>query len=79
MAEYIFMYENCRSCVDGIVPTHTHNEDGTVTKHMTEPCTRCGESGWRMVNRIDVTEIVDMLTDIRDKCEDIKEKVDELE
>ena len=80
MAEYVTVYENCNSCIGGIQPTHTHNEGGTVTYHMTEPCgiPSC-EDGWKAIYRIDITGIVSKLDTLDAYMDTIETKIDALE
>ena len=80
MADYVIVYENCNVCVDGTMPTHTHNEGGSVTEHMTEPCyvEQCVD-GWKVLNRIDVTDIVSKLDTLDAHLDTLETKIDALE
>lgn len=48
--------------------------DGIV---VSESCTSCSGTGYFGSGLIDATEITDLLNDIKDKCNDIFEKVSE--
>ena len=73
MEESKIYYECPRCCGTGVAivvsgPGSTTEED---------PCSKCDGLGLYSTKKIDVTDIVDLLNDILDKCNDIFEAVTE--
>ena len=72
MAE-IIVQGMCNGCSGTGLDNRVPEDDPPIT------CGSCGGIGWfTKGDKIDTTDIMDALADILDKCNDIKEKVDEL-
>ena len=70
MSDYIDLYIKCWTCQGtGSVPPTTGGGEGN--------CPQCHGAGKLFNGYLDVTDILDLLNDIKDRAEDILEKVNE--
>jgi len=65
----------CGRCNGTGIEDNTRDEQGNP---IPESCTSCGGDGYIESGLLDVTEVMNELSDIKDKVNDIKEKVDEI-
>jgi len=76
MSDYLKVYIGCFHC-DGTGIEEEHYEDGELIPERS--CPYCGGDGMKTITQIiDITDLMAKIDDILDKCNDIKEKVDEL-
>lgn len=78
MANHIPIFSDCGTCFgDGQVPVTIVGQDGRPEETGdTFDCPACGGSGKGAIGFLD-SSVMEMLEDIKDKCDDILDKLNE--